>query len=256
MKRILLTSLILFATTLIASSYIYFAGEQSRARVDLCRGIEIRILDSCSGNIISCSDILDFLHESGIAPDGQRCGSIDLQAIEDIVNSRGEILKSDVYNMADGTLRVDVVQRKAAIRLLAEDGRSFYSDYAGFIFPVKSHIDVPLITGNIPLDVESGFQGPVPEENRQWLEGAIRMTTWIENHEYWKNLFSQIDVAPGGDFVLYPMDGRQRFIFGDSGSIEDKFSKIDKYYRCIAPGDTASGYTCINLKFRNQIICK
>lgn len=256
MKRIVLTSLILFATTLIASSYIYFAGEQSRARVNHCRGTEIRIIDSCSNNIISCSDVLDFLHESGICPDGQLCGDIDLQAIEDIVNSRGEVLKSDVYTMADGTLRVDIIQRKAALRLLAEDGRSFYCDYAGFIFPVKSHIDVPLITGNIPLTVERGFQGPVPEEDRQWLEGAIRMTTWIENHEYWKNLFSQIDVASGGDFVLYPMDGRQRFIFGDSGSIEDKFSKIDKYYRCIAPVDSTSGYTCINLKFRDQIICR
>jgi len=67
--------------------------------------------------------------------------------------------------------------------------------------------------------------------------------------------FNRITVSDEGDIVLFPTSGNESFIFGQPENIEDKFSRIHKYYSHIkaAKGDI---YGTVNVKYKGQIICR
>ena len=58
--------------------------------------------------------------------------------------------------------------------------------------------------------------------------------------------------------VLYTRSGDEKFIFGSLNDIDDKLTKMAGYYRTIKPQAKAKGktYKTVNLKYKDQIICK
>ncbi len=257
LKKTLLTILVIAATSSLAAGYIVFAGRGARVqeRGTICGRVDVRILDSTTNSLISCDEVMETISDA-VDVAGLMKDSVNLWEIENAVARRGEVHSCQAYCLADGTLTVDLTQRKAALRIITPLGNSFYSDCEGFIFPVRSHVDVPVITGEVPINVGSRYKGFVPEEGARWLKDAITLTSWVERHDYWRRMTGQIDVDSKGDFVLYPVEGGVRFILGDATQLDSKFDRMGKYYTCIAPTDTASRYSCVNLKFKNQIICR
>jgi cell division protein FtsQ len=62
-----------------------------------------------------------------------------------------------------------------------------------------------------------------------------------------------------GDFVLVPQVGSHTIIFGSARSDEEVKEKMDKlkvFYQEGLPFEGWNKYETINLKFRNQIVCK
>jgi hypothetical protein len=45
-------------------------------------------------------------------------------------------------------------------------------------------------------------------------------------------------------------------MFGQPGSLADKFSKMEKYYTSIVPEKGADRYKTVDVRFSNQIVCK
>ena len=246
LKRILLTSLTIALVAGLCAGYFYHVGTHVREqrRGALCSGVGIRVCDSASNRLVCCSDVERMLGEFA-ACTGVSIDSVDLHGIEEHLDSQGEILKSQAYMLKDGTLRIDVRQRQAVVRFLTDGGYSFYSDPEGFVFPVTSIVDVPLVTGNLPH-----------RPGKRWLASMIELTSYIESRDYWRKMIGQIDVEDNGDIVLYPREGGIRILFGDAGEVADKFSRIEKYYRCIVPARKDRPCSEVSVKYRNQIICK
>lgn len=257
LKKILLTSAVLLLTSALISSYIYFVGrEVDRAEQGrMCRKISVHIVDSRHNKLISKDEVLEAIGSAGIF--GKKMNSIDLYAIEEALFKRGEVLSCQAYHpKGDSMLVVKVTQRNAAIRLITKTGESYYCDKDGFIFPVRNHVDVPVITGEIPVLLENGRKGFASSDEKRWLGEILDVTSWIDSHSQWRDMFSQLDVDSNGDINLYPADGRIRFIIGDSEGMDTKFRKISQYYRGIEPSVEKGKYSCVNVKYKNQIICK
>ena len=257
LKKIILTSVLLLLTSGLVFSYIYFVGREvekaSQGRV--CRKISVRIADSRVNKLISTEEVLSTIGSGDIF--GKRMDSIDLHNIEEKLSGRGEVLSCEAYlPEKDSMLVVTVTQRRAAIRLITNEGESYYCDRDGFIFPVLNHMDVPVITGEIPVALENGRKGFACEDEKKWLDEVLGVTSWIDSHRQWRDMFSQIDVEPNGDLDLYPSQGNVRFVIGNSADMDTKFRKISQYYRGIEPAVKKGKYSCVNVKYKNQIICK
>ena len=58
--------------------------------------------------------------------------------------------------------------------------------------------------------------------------------------------------------MLYTRSCSEKFILGSAGDAAAKLEKMAGYYRTIRPEAARKGktYTTVNLKFKNQIICK
>lgn len=233
------------------------AGDGFRSNL-VCNGVDISVIDSTQNSFVTKADIKGYLDKEYGRYIGEKTDSIDLTRIEDIIDGRSAVLKSQAYFTNDGIMHINVSQRKPVVRFQKSDG-GFYADAEGYIFPLQrsyaSHVHV--IDGNIPLAANSGYKGAIenPEE-REWFERMMKVVNHIEKSRTWKDKIVQISIDERGDIILIPREGNERFIFGQAEQIDEKFSKMEKYYTHIVPAKGADHYKIVNLKYKGQIICK
>ena len=114
----------------------------------------------------------------------------------------------------------------------------------------------PLIKGFLPLHEPVGYKGlPQTEEGMNWTKSMLAMLQWIKKNK-WESRIGMISVEPGGDLVIVPAEGKERFIFGRPEGVQEKFSKISEYYKRIKPAVEDGYYGSVNVKYKGQIICR
>ena len=254
-KRILLTSLIVLLSGGMLGSYFYFTSRlvaQGR-RHARCREVEVILLDSLQSNIVDKKELHDLLARQSL---GRPVDSIDLHQLETQVGSMGEVVSAQVYTANDRTLAVRITQRKPVVRF--EKGEAhWYADPEGYLFPVHNAVDVPVVTGQIPFQVENNYKGFAPEKDRKWTSGMVELARYIDGKPVFRSEITQLDVAPNGDIVLYTREPGPSIIFGNSADYVTKFQKLEAWWRYIAPQmDANKHYKTINLKYNQQIICR
>ena len=259
MKRYVKYILLSFCGLCLAACIIvaFTAGANSRKTIT-CTGLEVAILDSMQNSFVSRSDVRSYIDKEYGKYIGTIIDSINLTRIEDIIDGRSAVLKSQAYVTRNGILHVDVTQRKPVVRFQKSDG-GFYADADGYIFPLQrtyaSHVQI--IDGNIPLAANSGYKGAIEDpKERAWFESMMSVVNYIEKSRIWKDKIVQISVDEGKDLILIPREGNEKFLFGQPANIEDKFRKMEKYYTHIIPAKGKDHYKTVDLKYKGQIVCK
>ena len=84
----------------------------------------------------------------------------------------------------------------------------------------------------------------------------MTVVNYMEGSRTWKGKIVQIHIDEKGELILIPRDGNERFLFGQPNSIEDKFSKMEKYYTTILPEKGSNRYKTVDVRFADQIVCK
>ena len=253
-KRILLTSLIVLLSGGLLGCYFYFVGALARdgRQQARCRQVEVFLPDSLESTIVDKQEMCAFLQKNV----GRPIDSIDLHALEMQIRSRGEVMDAQVYTVDEHTLTARISQRKPVVRL--ENGQvRWYADPDGYLFPVRNAVDVPLVTGRIPLTAEPSYKGFAPEQEQAWMEGIVALARYIDSKPVLRREIAQIDVDSNGDLVLYTRRPGPGIIFGDSSDYITKFQKLEAWWRNIEPQlEPGKTYKTINLKYNQQIICR
>lgn len=244
----------LLAACIIAA---FLAGKAER-RPLVCKGVSVTVKDRAENRFVSEDDVRAFIARGYGEVEGRVLDSLDLHRIEQIVDGRSAVLKSEAYVTVDGMLNVDVTQRKPIVRFQKSDG-GFYADAAGCIFPLQntysSHVQI--IDGHIPLKADSGHKGMIDDPAElDWFRNVMDVVNYMEGDRMWKNKIVQIHVDENGELVLIPRNGRERFLFGQPSRIEEKFSKMEKYYSYIVPSKDEGYYRFVDLKYKGQIVCR
>lgn len=239
----------------VAASYI--AGTSSRMTLK-CTGLNVCILDSLDNSFVSTADIKTFLDKGMGSLVGLPLDSIDLVKVENVINGKSAVLKSEAFVTKDGKLNINVTQRRPIVRFHKSNG-GFYADAEGCLFPLQSSYasHVQVIDGHIPLKADAGHKGIIenPDE-RLWFERIMNLVNYIEGHRYWKDMIVQIHVNKDGDIVIVPRSGKEKFIFGQAVSVDEKFEKMNRYYTCIVPDKGVDRYREVDLRFDGRIICR
>jgi len=253
-RRILLTSLVVILSGGLLGCWFHFVGGlSSKGREQAqCRQVEVILLDSLESAIVDKQEVLD--HLSGLAI-GKRLCRIDLDSIEKALNSRGEVMSAQCYAADGQTLAVRLTQRKPVVRFENATQR-WYADPEGYLFPVTNSVDVPIVTGKLPVQLGKDWRGLAPEESRDWVLGIVTLARYIDSNPFLREEIAQMDIADDGDIVLYTRSAGPSIIFGDSGDYVTKFRKLEAWWRYITPQLDGKTYQTINLKYNNQIICK
>ena len=198
----------------------------------LCSGIEVSITDSTESRFVSGKDILEYISEDYGKTEGIPVENLDLDRMEQMLDSRSAVLKSEAYCTKDGTLHILITQRKPVMRL-QKGSEGFYVDREGYIFPIRPGRSgyVVVIDGNIPLELDKTTRGKADN-------------------------IVQIHVRENGDLVLIPREGKEKFIFGKPDRIAEKFALMDCYYTNIVPARGNDRYRTVDVRYDRQIICK
>lgn len=235
----------------------FIAGKSHRHSL-VCERLVVEVLDSLENRFVTGSDIKMVLDRTYGQYIGLPADSLDLVKIEDIVGRRSAVHDSEAYFTKDGTLHIEITQRKPVVRFQKKDG-GFYADADGYIFPLQSAFasHVQIIDGHIPLAANSGYKGEVTEPyEKQWLERIMKLVNFLEVESEWRDKIVQIHVSENSELILVPREGKEKFIFGQPDRLEEKFERIRKYYTAVVPEKGSGKYRTVDVRFNGQIICR
>ena len=242
----------LFGAYFVFASLLKVKGKED----DVCIGVEVTILDSTINRFVSKEEVKGIIASSDLRVTDKKIKEINPYQLEQLLNRRSAIKFSDVAIDREGVLHVEITQRRPLLRIQGDEG-GFYVDESCYLFPlVKSFTSyVPVVTGEIPLSLKAGQRGKVDAEGEKWLSTVLNFGEYLRNHEFWNSQVQQIDILPNGDIALYMRVGDQTIIFGELSDCEEKFKKLEAFYKNVVPIHGWNKYSEINLKYDDQVIC-
>ena len=222
-----------------------------------CTGVEVNVRDSVSSKVVTDEEVVRILMRKGFA-EGTPTDSLDLFKIETILGEESCVSSSEAYTTPDGVLHIELAQRVPVVRFISPEGE-FYADKDGYVIPLGERYvsRVPVIRGRLPFTVEKGTLGYLSSgEDNAMLRKYTSMIVEIGKDPYWSAGIADIVIEDGLGLVIYPLEGQERFIFGDPSDAAEKLGKMSKYLTAIVPYKGDKKYKSVDVRFSKQIICK
>lgn len=240
-------------------AYFFFAQRlySSNMPKQLCKEVEITLLDSAQNRFVTRQEVLEIVDGFTGKSVGQPVEKINTHLIEKLLSQRSAIKESQVSITRAGTLQIDITQRKPVLRIQGSNG-GFYVDETQYIFPLVPSFTsyVPIVSGHIPFTLNADHRGMALEDDGNWMGRILELGNYLSSDPFWNAQIEQIYVDDAGDIILSPRVGQHKIIFGDLNDIDTKFNKLYTFYKNIVPAEGWDKYSSVNLKYKDQIICK
>ncbi|MBA3705067.1 MAG: hypothetical protein H0W84_03985 [Bacteroidetes bacterium] len=231
----------------------------------LCKDLDIKVNQDDDLYFLDKMDIRQLILDRGDSIIGQPKSTVNIPELEDALNSHADIANAEVYMTVNGELKVLVKQRRPVIRIINENGESYYLDDEGKLMPLSDKYTSKVLVANGAISepfakrymysaTQIGKDSSMSVNSI--LDELFAMANYINADEFWKAQVQQIYVNSDNDMELVPMVGDQKIIFGDTTAMDEKFKKLLTFYQ---QGLNTTGwwdkYSTINLKFKNQVVC-
>jgi cell division protein FtsQ len=190
---------------------------------------------------------------------------LDLLKVERFVQKMEEVKSVRVYKKLGGDWFIEAWLRKPIARIFTEGGESCYLDSEGKTIRVtKLHTaNVLVFSGKINepihgVDVHEIINNDSLKNIRK-LDDFYRISNYVCNNPFLAPLIGQVYLDNNGEFVLIPLVGEQKIIFGSAHSnkqVEDKFKRLKIFYEEGMPFEGWKKYSEINVKYDGQIVCR
>ena len=216
-------------------------------------------------HFITEEEILSDLDFHNLWQKGMRSGDLPIGEIEEYLKSISQVKDARVYRRLGGEWKIEVTTRNPIARIFNEQGQTYYLDDEG----VKMEISdvhaarVLVVTGNISDRLEGENLPEIINNDSlksiRKLDDIYRISSYVCNDPLFHSLIGQIHLEKNGDYVLIPIVGDQKIIFGAALSeeiVEEKFKKLKIFYNEAIPYEGWNEYSEISLKFKDQIVCK
>lgn len=169
--------------------------------------------------------------------------NLSLPILEKQLERMPAVRNAEVSFDLRGELKLQIEQRIPVVRIMSSvDGQYYIS---------KDFTKIPTLGTDVAR---------VPIANGRLTNAMIKkvytLSTYVQENAFMEALTEQIFVENNGDLVIIPKIKNQRIIIGNTEHVEEKFSKLIQFY---SDGLNYIGwdkYTTINLKYKNQIVCK
>jgi cell division protein FtsQ len=175
---------------------------------------------------------------------------VDLNKFERLIENNPFIEEVEVFADMKGTVSIAVIQKQPVIRIINNNGVSYYFDEKGDKMPVSDNftLRVPVATGFIET-------ADNPVRDSVVKKQLFDLISFIRDDEFLLALCEQIDVNEKGEFEIIPKFSIHRFLIGDASELGQKFKRMKIFYNEVMKSDTVQNFNIVNLKYNNQIIC-
>lgn len=174
------------------------------------------------------------------------------------------IHSAEAYKTIDGQLFVEITQRKPIARVFSK-GESYYIDEGGRLMPLASKFSsrVMVVNGFIDEPYAKRYKYDIPHiiqndslGDKTLLDDIFVLTKYISKNEFWEAQIEQVYVNKHFELELIPKVGNHRIVFGDTVHLQEKFEKLMIFYREGLSKTGWNEYREINLKYKDQVVCK
>ena len=167
--------------------------------------------------------------------------SIDINAIESLVNSNGFIKNSEAYISIDGDLIIAVQQRNPIGRIIS-DNTSFYIDDESKIMTTSK-----IYSSNVP--VIFNYSESISYDR------IYEICDLVYNDDFLRKNISRVNFI-NKNYITLNFRGYQFDIeLGENKNIDRKIKNFKAFYHRSINNETLNNYSKINLQFENQVVC-
>lgn len=226
---------------------------------------EIIVKYSGSTALLNEDEIKEKLKFKGLISDTQRNEELDIEAIEEFICGISQVKNVQVYKYIGKEWKIEIELRDPIARIFNNAGETFYIDDEGYTMTTTPNHTARIIVVSGDIDDK---QSTVPVndiinndslKSIRKLDEIYRISRYVCKDPLFSAMIGQIYVEKNGDFILVPLVGDQKIIFGSVLSEEDvseKFKKLRIFYDEAISYEGWNTYSEISLKYRDQIVCK
>lgn len=225
--------------------------------------VSISVVDENA--FITEDELLTRVRRAGLYEVGQASESLNTNAIEQFVRKMPEVEEVDVFKQMGSHWSIRVKVRQPLARIFNRYGQSFYVDSKGETMQPTANFQarVVVFSGFIPdrcdsLTVDEIINNASLKSIRK-LDDIYRISDYVCHDPFLRAQISQVHLTRSGSFVLVPQVGTHKIIFGTANNdreVKEKMEKLKVFYQEGLPYEGWNKYEKIDLRFRNQIVCK
>ena len=166
--------------------------------------------------------------------------SVHLKALEFELNKIELVRKSNVFIDVNGTIVIDIEQRKPIARFI--DNKS-YLDEDGLVMPKSKYYSarVPVIKGYT--------------NNLDQLDLIYKLSNYIKDDKFLSQSATEILIDSNSNFSIKLRDYRFKILIGQLNNLDLKIKNFKAFYINASANQILNKYSVINLQFDNQVVC-
>lgn len=209
----------------------------------VCREVKINITDGTGNGFLNVNEVKMQLQHAKIYPLGDRMSDVCTRQIEETLLKSPLVDRVECYKTHSGHVFINLTQRTAVMRIMANNGESYYIDNLGAIIPSKNNsTDLVVATGDI---------------KQKYAQTALKQFgLLLLDDPFWQSQIEQINVLSDGSVEMIPRVGDHIVYLGQPTHLKEKLTRLEKFYRYGLSKAGWNKYSYINIEFNNQIICK
>lgn len=216
-----------------------------------CKGVDIRFTGPDGGKYVGSSDVAVQMWPGGIPSlKGKPLEDINLSLMESRIEQDPWVQNAELFIDASNHLQVVVDEKQPLARVFNREGQSFYLDEKLEKIPLNRYY-----TPNLPV-----FTGLPVKSNGRYKNDSLLLSQVMEiagamrSDSLWLAQMEQCAYEPPFGFVMYPLAGDHRILFGGSERAHEKFRNLFVFYTQVLAKEGWNVYRSIDLRFARQVI--
>ena len=185
-------------------------------------------------------------------------GTVDMMAIQKVMDDNSWIESSASYVDLDGTLNVSFKEYEPWFRVYGKNGRSVNVTRNGVVIP-PSRIYTPYVlvaSGNFELRSDSvAYRLNDSLESDKNLLNALHWCGAIEGNDFVSHCVGQLYCNKKDLFEITVKGFDGRVIVGDTCDAADKLNRLEVFMKQRIDSPETKNLKSINLNYKNQIVC-
>jgi len=237
---------IIFSVMLVAYLVIALTVTASQPDTTECRGVEITVTgnDRQAQNFVTEEELARELDSLPSKAPGMAMANINTQTIRKRLLELDKIEDAEVVRMTDGTIHIKATPIIPVARIF-DRGESYYINRSGkrVSASARYHKDVPIIEGHFEY-ADTAFTPA----------SLLPLLSYIAGDSVWNSYISMIKVKSPSDIILVPVIREHVINIGAPSDLDDKFSRLKKFYSEVLPLQGWEKYDTLTLKWKGQLV--
>ncbi|MDA0728848.1 MAG: hypothetical protein O3B70_03375 [Bacteroidetes bacterium] len=234
-------------------------GFASKEASDLrVRAVKVDVRDAESAHFLHPERIKDHLGVENI--EGELIRDVDLQLVATHLLDMGSCAKAEVYPTMDGTLHIEVWQRRPVLRVhVTARNNASHGDTGGQGAMPSSSPDFYLDEEGHRMELDAHFTPRVPimhVEHEGQADIGLRFIQSVGRDPFWTSLVDQLTLNEHGELVVIPRLAGHEIILGDDQDQDHKKRNLLAFYRAHIQRGNLRNYQRIDLTYRDQVIAQ
>ena len=217
----------------------------------VCSAIQVNVEYPPFMQLVNEKDIEDKItYLSGRSIVGKPLSAIDFNTLEKELERIPYVKNAEIYTTQNHNVYVDIVQRKPILRVINNDGVSYYLSEEQTKMPLPN-----TFTTNVPLAIGYVETHEDLEGDSIVLKQLFDLVNYVQKDTMLSALIDQIYVTETGSFELIPKFNYHTILFGKvDDKMDERFQNLKTFYKNVLIHKGWTDYKTINIQLPNQII--